>query len=112
MFLSEQNCDVVFLTEHWLVKEEELSTCISDYTVASCFPRTNHVHGEALISTRANIEFETLKHVNDSSIEMEIEMASAKIPKYDIIAICVYRPPVGNIDVFVSRIDHVLDSIG
>lgn len=101
--------DVIALTEHWLRPGEGLT--VDGYQLASSFFRVDGVHGGSCILVRAGLHFRELEDLKQKSIEKVIECSAIKLTELQVVVISIYRPPNGEIDEFLLRLELILEDI-
>jgi hypothetical protein len=102
---------VVCLTEHWKKSEELTSIKIMNYGLSSSYCRKNKIHGGASIHVHNTVKAAELSSLVNLSIEMVIEIAAIEIVEYKLVIICIYRPPSGDVTVFLDRLSTLLNLI-
>ena len=111
--LLEENleCKVLCVTEHWKTTTQLENYGIVGYNLITSFCRKEeNRHGGSAIYANKNIQCITRKDINSVSVEGIFECCGCecRIQNKRIIVICLYRPPNGNINDFLSRIESVL----
>lgn len=81
---------------------------IDKYDVGSAFCRKARRHGGALILVKQGIEYEILYDLNNMSIEIDIEIAAIKIVRTNVVIVCLYRSPDGNMETFMDTLYEIL----
>lgn len=79
--------------------------------VADYFCKRNSNYGGAAVILRDNIKFSRVPFVREMSVENHIEMAAVRIPNEKLVLFSVYRPPAGNVQIFLTALDEVLDRL-
>lgn len=98
---------VICITEHWLREEELPNIKITNYKIAAAFCRRDFLHGGVLILTHDKIEVETL-NVGIPSEEKCYEACAVKLPALKTIVVAIYRSPMGDISVFLKKLEGAL----
>lgn len=96
-------------TEHFLRPEEEPALSIPGFTISSCYSRTKHRCGGAMILTRADLDCTERIDLVEKTIEMDCEIAAVEIKKLNMVIVTVYRPPNGNYCTFLDQITQILE---
>lgn len=109
MFLSDHNTDVLLLSEHWQSDDEIDLISLQDFNLCASFCRSKHKHGGVAIFCRNNIKFKHVQHCEDLSLVNVFECCGVEIKGYDIVVIVVYRPPNGDINIFLEQFGKLLD---
>ncbi|KAI4461572.1 hypothetical protein MML48_5g00016384 [Holotrichia oblita] len=94
------------ITEHWLDSNKLPFIRIDGYVMASCYVRTNKIHGGPCLFVQNDILFIERIDLKERSAETMIECSAVEIPNENLIFTNLYRPPSGNVatffDVFVD----------
>lgn len=101
--------DVACITEHWLTDKTQHKIVIPNYDVASCICRASSIHGGSLILLRSHTKSKPIDYINQLSIERQVEMAAVKLYESDLAIISLYRPPLGDVNIFLEQIDLALN---
>ena len=98
--LAETSPHVLCLTEHHLWTDELKNINLGHYTLGSQYCRQSHKQGGVSIFVSNNIQFHTinLDHLNK---EKDLEICALKIglPQENLIIICIYRSPLGILNI-------------
>lgn len=111
LHLHEKQADFATLNEHWLRKEVINKCIIKGYNIASIFCRNNNIHGGTLILVNDQISYKERIDLRMLSVEMHVEIAAIEIQKYKTTVVSVYRPPSGDFDLFLMKINILLSII-
>lgn len=101
--------DVLALTEHWLKPGEHL--VVDGYRLAFCFSRVDGIHGGSGILVKSELKCQELEVLKQKSIEKVIECSAIKLIELKMVIINIYRPPNGEIDDFLLRLEVILEEI-
>lgn len=108
--MKETKPSIICFTETWTPEDGMSSMVVPDYTLTSYFCRTYHKHGGVAIYTRNNISAKSRPKITDLNAEMHIECTAIQTmidnKKYAIIS--VYRPPTGDMNVFLHNLSSLL----
>lgn len=79
--------------------------------MVSNFSRNEHIRGGSLILVKQDIESTDIPAITELSMECHIEMCAVgiKLLNKKIINILAYRPPSGDIDLFITCLSQALD---
>lgn len=109
--LSDNNIDILCIAEHWL-KEHTLKYCnFKNFVIANAFCRSNSIHGGVIIYVRELYKTKKLAHLDKLSQEIHCEICAVEITSFNIIIICIYRSPSGNINMFFNIVSQLLDMV-
>lgn len=108
IFLHNRNFGILAFTEHWLRPNQEIFIRFPGYLMASCFTRSESIHGGSCILVKNNIKYKELDYLKQKSKEFVIECAAVEIIQYKIIIINVYRSPVANVSEFIDTLEDML----
>lgn len=104
--------DVMCITEHWMNESEMKILNIQGFNVISNFSREKFIHGGTCILVKDIIkDFEEVQHINEMSIEKEIEVSCAVSRKRKLIVTSIYRTCLLNIQVFMNQLEKILKRI-
>ena len=109
IFLSDHNADVLLLSEHWQSDDQIDLINLQNFNLCASFNRQKQKHGGVAIFCRNNIKIKHLDHCNDLSLINIFECCGVEIRGYDIVVIVVYRPPNGDINIFLEQFGKLLD---
>lgn len=111
MFLYSEKVDILCISEHWICKNDIVNFCYPGYKLGSNFSRKNHIRGGSLILVKCNLETDDILAITELSLECHIEMCAVgiNINNNKIINISVYRPPNGDINIFLSSLSEALN---
>jgi exonuclease III len=103
---------LIWLPEHHLKEYELANTHIPKYKLGANYCRKNLKQGGVCIYICESIKFSNinlLKHNKEQDIE--IAMIQLNIQQRKIIVICVYRVPCGNFELFLNKLEIILNSL-
>jgi hypothetical protein len=103
---------LICLTEHHLKEYELANTHIPKYKLGANYCRKNLKQGGVCIYVYESIKFSSinlLKHNKEQ--DKEIATIQLNIQNRKIIVICVYRAPCGNFELFLNKLEIVLNSL-
>ena len=103
--------DFVCLSEHWMKHNEGLCLRIGNYELKSIFSRRNMEHGGVCIYAKDNVQAEDETWVTQKSVEADIECACIVSVALKIVIVCVYRRGLGSFDVFMERLEQIIEYI-
>lgn len=113
-FLDEnRTCKFLCITEHWKSEEQLQQLKVNNFTLAAKYCRQEGKHGGAAIYIHNSINFKTRKKLNELSVAGEFECAAAEctINKLTFIIIAIYRPCIGNVNIFFDKLEQLLNII-
>lgn len=105
-----KDVDILCITEHNMVKGDEICLSLPPYTLASSCMRNNR-HGGCCIMVKHLIKYNVLEEVNKLSILGIIECTAIELVDHHIYVICIYRAPKYNLlslCTFFSKLDTLL----
>jgi exonuclease III len=98
---------ILCLTETWLPDSEYIP--LDSFRLVSAFGRSQRRGGGVSIYVGEDVPAEKIEITNPH--EMDFEVTAASIGgNNSLLVICVYRPPRGDINTFLSEIEKLLDS--
>lgn len=109
VLLEAMNPDVISVVEHWCSDESLSVVVLPGYDRAASFCRSKREHGGSAIFTRIGLVPRDLQ-VTKMSEEMECESCAVKINigQNHFTIISVYRPPSGNLEIFLEKLSSIL----
>lgn len=107
--LREEDTDIMCVTEHWLDPSVS-DLCIVGYTLISNFARSRFQHGGSLILIKNGIDLplKPFRAAECLSVEGHCEFSGVIVGECSVL--CCYRPPSGNLDVFVDSASSALSA--
>lgn len=114
IFLQEhEDCKILCLSEHWKTEDQLKNYSIANYNLLSAFCRAENQHGGCAIYIRDDLEKFQEKNLGQVSEKGHIECAAieGKISIDKIIIINIYRPPNGDINIFLQKINEILSTL-
>lgn len=112
-FSNDNLLDVLCLGEHWLVKDEIVFERFDDYQIVSSFCRDQHRHGGAAILVHNCIASASVQlDLSFLCSEFNFEVSAIVIENINLVIVVVYRSPVGDPEIFLDRLDDVLNFFG
>lgn len=103
--------DVICITEHFMTKEDISNFSIPSFKIASCYSRDTR-RGGACILLRNGYEHKELVSIKEMSLKSIIECCAVKLLKQNVTILCIYRIPNSSIDIFMQRLDQILNKLG
>ena len=112
VLLAETMPDIFCVSEHWLGGEDIQSVTLDDYLPVAYSSRTEFRGGGTAIFARSELGHEPIK-IDTVCTEKHFEYCVCQITVINrsYIVVCVYRSPVGNLELFLSELDIVLNSL-
>lgn len=107
--MKDENIHAACITEHWLKQENISKFVISGYNIVSTFYRKEHKRGGSLILLQEDYKWKPIEDIEKYSVEMEAEFSGIYISQQNIILLCIYRPPQGNIDIFITKLEELIN---
>lgn len=100
--------DVICFVETWFNKDELNLFNINGFKPVASYVREETKHGGVSIYTKTDIDS---KHITLRSIDVHAEFACIEIANSNLILICTYRSPLGNINMFLEILETNLKLI-
>lgn len=100
--------DVLCLTEHWLQSNQILSTNILNYQLRAHCCRSSKTGGGSCIYVRPDIPCIERKEITDLSVESQFEVCAIECIGLELIIVCIYRPPSGDISLYLTMLYNLL----
>lgn len=108
-FLIENKISIACFTEHWTTVDILQRIVPANFVVADCFSRGGGVYGGTAIILKNDQKYEQIRSIKEKSLENHIEMTSVRIVEKKLFILAIYRPPKGNFDDFLSRLNESLN---
>lgn len=109
LFLTNQNCDILTLNEHWLFEEESTLYVPYGYYVGNICVRNNASSrgGGSVIFVKKGIEAKAIdvRHFYQDNV---FEITAILIPKFNLIISTLYRTPDSNVHCFLNVYESYL----
>jgi hypothetical protein len=101
--------EILCLNEHWLSPNDIDVLSIDNYTVASSFCRSKYKHGGVAILIHNSLKLWQSLNTVQYCEELHCEIAGIAFNGCRLYTI--YRPPAGNFDLFIEKLEFLLQSI-
>ena len=79
--------------------------------VVSHFSRKNRTRGGVLIMLKKEVSFIRLNDINSVAVESHFEITAIKISIFNLIIVCIYRPPNGDSHIFFNQLYLMLNCL-
>jgi len=106
--LSCSRPDILCITEHWLNKGEEKIIKLDDYDMATAFCRENITKGGSAIFVRESMRY---MMIDVKKLERELDFECSAVKVDNLIILCVYRSPNGNVGGFFRKFRRVFQKV-
>lgn len=107
--------DILCITEHWLSKEHQEMLVVNNFKSAAMYCRQVKKGGGAGIYVNVNTkcQYVSRKDIDQIAVEGELELCAIElsVPKKIIVIVC-YRPPKGNVSVFLGKMIEMIERVG
>ncbi|XP_049762388.1 uncharacterized protein LOC126088300 [Schistocerca cancellata] len=112
VFVNETMPDVLGISEHWLSDAKLELFKPLNMVLANKFCRSTIRGGGVSMYVKSTFDFNSV-NVSKYSLEGTIELCAAciKIPNDEICVICLYRPPGGNFEVFLTMFCDMIENV-
>ncbi|CAH1997385.1 unnamed protein product [Acanthoscelides obtectus] len=109
---TQKKPDIFCVSEHWLQRNDINSVVLDNYLPISHSSRTEFRGGGTAIFVNSDLTVESLR-ANTECIEKDCEYCISQftLNNKHYIVICIYRSPTGNLDLFLSTLDEVLNYV-
>ncbi|KAL3268323.1 hypothetical protein HHI36_007441 [Cryptolaemus montrouzieri] len=57
------------------------------------------------------MEAKEIDFIRELPIEDQVEMSAVDVQDHNLVIVCIYRPPKGNVNCFVAQVDAALNRI-
>jgi predicted outer membrane repeat protein len=103
--------DVLCFTEHWQSEQKLNGANIVEFKLVSAFCRNSSEHGGSSIYVKECIETKEVTYFQGISEEKNFEMSITELPGYKILIVCVYRSPDGKFDIFLNKLELIIQKL-
>lgn len=111
--LQTINSSLVCITEHWCRGDEIAHIVLNSYELACHYSRTTMRGGGSCIYIKKGIVYKVRSDIISLSEEKHMEISAIELHKANVsqrlIILCIYRSPSGDMDIFLSKLIHILD---
>src|SRR5699024_2208740 len=108
-YLLSHHYSFLGFCEHWLAPSEADQARLLNFSTQSHFSRTSSSHGGTMILTNCRFASQPLPTLEQLSIEKVCEVSAIYILSLKLHFITIYRPPLGNFDVFLNVLSSILN---
>ena len=108
IFLKDRSIDFLLVSEHWQNDEKLKFINFDGYNLSSFFCRKQFKHGGVAIFSKNKYKTNTVSYINNISKEGDFECCGIQVQDTNLIVVCIYRPPQGCQNIFLSQLDLVL----
>lgn len=100
------------LTEHWQTEEKLNEIKLKDFSLCNSFCRSQLIHGGVAIYKNDKFVCDITKvNINEFSVEGVMECCCIKLGLHKITVVVVYRPPIGDFQLFLTLLEGMLSDI-
>lgn len=104
--------DVICISEHWFVHSDIEAFNLRGYKLASYSSRSQFIRGGTVIFVRDTGSVnEVESNVTVVEKHFEFTVCELMVGNRKLVIVCLYRSPVGDVDVFFSKLAVVLDEV-
>lgn len=110
MLQDHPECKIMCVTEHWKSEIQLPKLAIRNFKLCSMFCREEGQHGGTAIYVKQNIKCKVRTKLNKLSVSGEFECAAVEcqLGKISALVITIYRPPNGNMKLFLDKLENIL----
>lgn len=116
VFLDEEFCHFLCVSEHWIPHNNIETIKISGFNLVNHFSRSKFIHGGVavfvndILSNDSTFKCDEVHDINRLSVEMHFECAAIKFCYLDfrVILMTVYRSCQGAINIFIKKLEEAL----
>jgi hypothetical protein len=107
-----KNVKIIFVTEHHWKSCDYSKYNISNYTIGSVYSRSVKKHGGSIILVQ-DIECTERNDIKKLSVESHFECSALDftVGEINFTAVCIYRPPKGDLKLFYNKLEAVKNKI-
>lgn len=111
--MEEHKPIALTLTEHWKKEEELKSYNLTDFQLASFYCRKEILHGGAAVYVRHGTSWKKRNDLMELSEDLMFECAAIELILNNVrtVILSVYRTPNTDIDLFLGKIDTLLNKL-
>lgn len=113
MLQENPECMILCMSEHWKSTEQLDNLGINNFNLMSAFCREEGRHGGSAIYIHKSISAKQRHGLSKFSLCEIFECAAAecKIGEISLVIIAIYRPPQGNVRLFMDTLEELLANI-
>lgn len=107
---TQNNCTVFCVTEHWKTSTQLCNYNIKGFSLVTAFCRKEeNSHGGCAFYVFCEIECKIRTDELSMAVEGSFECCACEFQcnKKTFIIVCVYRPPIGDFSIFLSKLEEV-----
>lgn len=106
------NCKIICLTEHWQSSDALENIQIDNFKLVASYCRPKG-YGGAAVYLHQSVVGKERKKLSHLSVQGEFECAVAEcvLNSETFLIFSIYRPPNGNIRLFIDKMDEVLTEV-
>lgn len=110
---SHPSCSFLCITEHWKSENQLKLLKLQKFKLVSAICRKEGSHGGAAVYAHENLKAVPRKPLNGLSVIGSFECAVAECSAYNesIIITSIYRPPAGDMQVFLNSLETLLTNL-
>lgn len=110
---NEKECIVLGVTEHWKTEEEIVMYKLPGFKLISSYCRDSKQHGGSAVYVRNDIISKNLTEFVKMSERFCVECSAVEcnVNNKKFVILCIYRPPDGDIKIFIEKIDRILSRL-
>lgn len=109
-FSTQENVDVICISEHWLTDEQVNSFIPNKYAIGDIMCRKNMKNGGVGIFLKETIKFIKVD-VSNFCLELHCELTCIKLVDFDLTILSVYRSPIGDVKIFLANLELLIQHI-
>ena len=111
VILTELQIDILCISEHWIGNNNIKNISFSDCNIVTYFSRLTNIHGGSLILIKSCIKSKEILSIKSLSVECHVELCAISfcIGRTKFTNITLYRPPNGDINIFIFNLTEALN---
>nr|CAI5843347.1 unnamed protein product [Callosobruchus analis] len=111
---QNSNCKVLCCTEHWKTASQLENYAINGFSLLTSFCRKKeNSHGGSAIFVSQDFKCKARDDIKSFSMEEVFECCAGKFKSNGskFVIVCIYRPSGADVELFLARLDELLDLI-
>jgi hypothetical protein len=109
--LDLKNVDILCFTEHWLKEEHTGLINIDHSKLVSTFSRISSEHGGSGIYVKEYVQTKVQNCLKELCKEKDFEISIVELFDYNIVLVCIYRAPDGDLHLFLKNLEIVIQKV-
>lgn len=111
MLIYHRKLDILCFSETFFMNSNVNIMQIDGFKLADHFSRKDKSRVGVCIYVKKGINYKNLPYISELSVALHFECCGIFIPDLNYFVICCYRPPHGNFDLFIEKLNSLLNKL-